>query len=73
MLTRREALGSIATSPLALSAIASRADASSLPSSAIARAVAAAATLIAPNASPEDVARDEAFWARVQQAFTVDR
>ncbi len=73
MLTRREALGSIAATPVALGALAARGGAAAQ-STTIARAVAAAATLVAPsNASPEDVARDEAFWARVQQAFTIDR
>jgi selenocysteine lyase/cysteine desulfurase len=74
MLTRREALGSIAATPLALEAVTPRA-AAAVPknTSAVARAVAAAVSLIAPDASPDEVARDEVFWARVQQAFTIDR
>jgi selenocysteine lyase/cysteine desulfurase len=44
-----------------------------VPPSRFAGAIAAAANLAAPNAKPEDVAQDEDFWFRVQQAFTVDR
>ena len=72
MLTRREALGTIAAAPIALPALATAAPAA-VSSSAVARAVAIASTLVAPDSSPDDVARDETFWTRVQQAFTIDR
>jgi len=74
MQTRRQALGSIAASPLALGAMTSRAHAAPPgSSSAVAQAVAIAQMLVAPSGSPDDVARDEDFWTRVQQAFTIDR
>src|SRR5688572_25150217 len=75
MLTRREALGSFAATPVALmgGGFASRASAVPPSTNAVAQAVAIASTLIAPNAPPDEVARDESFWARVQQSFTIDR
>ena len=73
MLTRRQALGSIAVSPLALGAMSRAHAAPPASSAAVAQAVAIAQTLVAPSGSPDDVARDETFWTRVQQAFTIDR
>jgi isopenicillin-N epimerase len=67
VLNRREALGALIY-PAAAAMLGGRA-----PSSRAAAAIAAAANLAPPQASPDEVARDEAFWFNVQQAFTVDR
>jgi len=68
MLNRREAIGAIMY-PAAAAALGAYMP----PSRMTAAAIAAAENLTAPPATPEDVARDEAFWFQVQQAFTVDR
>lgn len=72
MLTRREAIGALmwptASAPV-LAAISGP-----VSSRRLAHAIAIGAQLAAPpDRTPDELARDEAFWFHVQQAFTVDR
>jgi selenocysteine lyase/cysteine desulfurase len=67
MQTRRQAIGSIIY-PAAFGALST-----ACAPGRFASAVAAAASLLPRADDPRDVARDEAFWLQIQQAFTVDR